>query len=127
MLCVKDKMELVYQTSDSREATDIARLLSSNGIPAFTTNEHSNDLRKYSLSNMGVFIHINSQREEALMLIANPAYKVINKVDASEMTQLKENKMSLVEANSQLLAMLLKSLGILLIIVIVVITIASNT
>lgn len=107
-------MELVYQTRYKSEANKIVSLLERNGIPAFITNENSNNLRKWSMSQMGVFVHINEQRDEAINLINNPDYKVQNKVDMAHFVKM-ANRTNINDVNIFIIQSLLKSLVFLLI------------
>ena len=119
-------MELVYQTSDKQEANNIVSLLETNGIPAFITNENSNNLRKWGMSGMGIFVHVNEQKNEAIKLINNPEYKVRNKVDISRFIK-KANNTKIHDVNSYIIQSLFKSLGFLLIIGVIIYAITKNT
>jgi len=120
-------MELVYQSVDQAEVNNIKSLLEDNGIPSFITNENSNNLRRHSFTGMGIFIHINSQREEAIKLINNPSHIVKNKVDIIEYYEHINDSVNQSEVNNHIINTLVKTLVLLLILAVIVFILAANT
>jgi len=120
-------MELVYQSADQIEVNNIKSLLEDNGIPSFITNENTNNLRRHSFTGMGVFIHINTQREEAIKLINNPNHIVKNKVDIIKYYEHINNTVNQSEVNNFIINKLVKTLAILFIIGVIGIIISTNT
>jgi len=120
-------MELVYQSVDQADVNYIMSLLEDNGIPSFITNENTNNLRRHSFSGMGVFVHINSQLEEAIKLINNPKYIVKNKVNIIEYYEHINNTVNKSEVNSHIINTLVKTLSGLLLLAVIGIIISTNT
>jgi len=118
-------MKLVYRTSDEQEASRICSLLEGNGIPAFTTNENVNRLRTVGMDGIGIFVHINAQKNEAINLIDNPDYIVKNKVDVNHFYEQTKNT-DINEVNNILIKNLLKALaGLIVVGVILVIALKA--
>ncbi|VAW67416.1 hypothetical protein MNBD_GAMMA08-1515, partial [hydrothermal vent metagenome] len=102
-------------------------LLENNGIPAFLTNENSNNLRRYGFSGMCLFVRINSQREEAIKLINNPNYRVIDKVDIDKYYEHINNAVNQSAVNNHIINTLTKYFVGLLIIAAIAFLIVSYT
>jgi len=75
-------MELVYTTSSLDEANEIKDKLENAGIPVMIAGENVTRIQLPFLSNnLGVFVYINNQYDDAMSLINNPEHKVTTAVD----------------------------------------------
>jgi Xaa-Pro aminopeptidase len=118
-------MELVFRTSSEQKASKIHKLLEENGIPAFLTNENVNRLRHFGFHGIGVFVHINAQKDEAIYLINDTSYAVEYKVDIDEFYRQAKN-IDTNEATNYLFDVMFKFLGVLLVFGVIIFLVATN-
>jgi hypothetical protein len=74
-------MKRVIKNADMSDLYVLKTLLESNGIPVFISGEDSGRLLPFLLSRPGLWIYFDEQYDEALALIKDPDYDVVNKVD----------------------------------------------
>ena len=82
-------------------------LLDENGIPAFVSNEDTNRMIPIGIAKASLWVYIDEQYDEAMLLLKDPDYEVINKVDMETFHELEnsmeDSKTSLVGALRDLL------------------------
>ena len=95
-------MKLLSSSSDSQYLTSMKHLLDENGIPAFVSNEDTNRMIPIGIAKASLWVYIDEQYDEAMCLLKDPDYVVINKVDMDSFHELEntmqEEKTSLVGA-----------------------------
>ena len=75
-------MELVYTTSSIDEANEIKDKLENAGIPVMITGENVSRIQlPFLSSNLGVFVYINNQYDDAMAVIKNSDHQVTTAVD----------------------------------------------
>ena len=100
-------MKLLTSSSDSQYLSSMKHLLDENGIPAFVSNEDTNRMIPIGIAKASLWVYIDEQYDEAMMLLKDPDYEVINKVDMETFHELEnsmeDSKTSLVGALRDLL------------------------
>jgi hypothetical protein len=77
-------MKLLIKDRDSTYLQTLKMLLERNGIPAFISGENTaRMITPYLFTEPGLWIYLDEQETEALKLIDDPDYEVINRVDVS--------------------------------------------
>ena len=85
-------MELVYTTSSLEEANQIKNRLEEAGIPIMIAGENVTRIRlPFLSSNLGLFIYINNQYDDAMALINNVNHKVTTAIDVDAFYQVVES------------------------------------
>ncbi|MCG7867499.1 MAG: DUF2007 domain-containing protein [Candidatus Thiodiazotropha taylori] len=103
-------MKLLLSTRHIDEAERAKILLESKGIPAFISNKYQNNVRRYFPKLLGVWVYLNEQETEALKVLENPEYEVMEPIDTNEFyRQLPEKEVGAL-ARAQLLKWLFASL-----------------
>ena len=64
-------------------------LLEANGIPAFINGKNTSRIMPFIITKASLWVHLSEQANEALSLINNHEYQVINKVDMDEYYKIK--------------------------------------
>ena len=77
-------MKLLVDDLETYELESLKELLESNGIPAFINGKNTARMIPFIITKASLWIHLSEQADEAFMLINNPEYDVINKVDMDE-------------------------------------------
>lgn len=83
-------MKLVLRSLDVNYLNSQKILLESNGIPAFVSGENTARTLTPIISEPGLWVFLDEHEGEALQLLDDPDYEVINKVDVSDFDALKE-------------------------------------
>ena len=100
-------MKLLTSSSDSQYLSSMKHLLDENGIPAFVSNEDTNRMIPIGIAKASLWVYIDEQYDEAMLLLKDPDYEVINKVDMETFHELEnsmeDSKTSLVGALRDLL------------------------
>lgn len=100
-------MKLLTSSSDSQYLSSMKHLMDENGIPAFVSNEDTNRMIPIGIAKASLWVYIDDQYGEAMMLLKDPDYEVINKVDMETFHELEnsmeDSKTSLVGALRDLL------------------------
>lgn len=85
-------MKLVYRANGLEEANEIKNLLENAGIPAMISGENFSALRiPFFPNNLGVFIYLDDQYNDAMQLMADPEYTPETLVDVEQFYQLMES------------------------------------
>ncbi|MGD8525379.1 MAG: DUF2007 domain-containing protein [Thioalkalispiraceae bacterium] len=86
-------MELVYTTSSLDEANQVKQQLEEAGIPAMITGENVSRIQlPFLSSNLGVFIYINNQYDDAMSLLREPSHQVNTAIDVEAFYQVMESQ-----------------------------------
>lgn len=116
-------MELVYTTSSADEANEIKNRLENAGIPVMISGENVSRIQLPFLSNnLGVFIYINNQYDDAMALIKDNNHKVTSSIDVDafyKVVESKEMKRYLDNKTNQMIAGLFLVVMFILLVIIV--------
>lgn len=98
-------MKLLIKNRDTSYLLTLKMLLEGNGIPAFISGENvARMITSYIFTEPGLWIYIDKQEDEALKLIDDPDYEVINSVDVSAFYESNRDVDEASEPFTQLLA-----------------------
>lgn len=85
-------MKLVMKSIDSSRLHVLKDLLETNGIPALINGENTaRMISPFLMTEPGLWVYLDEQLEEALKLIQDPDYEVINKVDMTEFNKIADS------------------------------------
>ena len=84
-------MKLLVTNIETADLEVMKELLESNGIPAFINGQNTARMIPLSFIKATLWVHLEGQADEALLLINNPEYEVINKVDIDEYYKFADN------------------------------------
>jgi len=85
-------MKLVTKNINVSQLHILRNLLETNGIPAVINGENTaHMISPFLMTEPGLWIYFEEQMDEALMLMNDPDYEVINKVDMVEFYELARN------------------------------------
>lgn len=82
------RMKRVIKGTDTDNPYILKSLLESNGIPVFISGEGAGRVLPFLLSKPDLWIYLDEQYDEALALIQDPDYEVMNKVDVEAFYEL---------------------------------------
>jgi len=75
-------MKLVTKSNDPNALYETKEFLELNGIPAMLSDENiTNKGMSYAKGESGLWVYLDEQFDEALKLVSDPSYQVVNKVD----------------------------------------------
>lgn len=75
-------MKIITRSTDTGHLNILKALLEDNGIPAFLSGENTaRILTPYLMTEPGLWVYFDDQLNEAIKLVNNPDYQVINKLD----------------------------------------------
>lgn len=78
-------MKLVTKSLDASQLHVLKDLLETNGIPALINGENTaRMITPFLMTEPSLWVYLDEQRDEALRLIQDPDYEVVNKVDMIE-------------------------------------------
>jgi hypothetical protein len=78
-------MKLVTKSTDSIHLHLLKNLLETNGIPAVIKGKNTaRVVSPYLMTEPGLWVYLDEQAVEAMQLLNNPDYEVMNKVDLEE-------------------------------------------
>lgn len=85
-------MKLITKSTDTSHLYVLKELLEANGIPAIVKGENTaRVITPFIMTEPGLWIYIDDQYDEARILVHNPDYEVIHKVDMDEFKELARN------------------------------------
>lgn len=85
-------MKLITKSTDTSHLYVLKELLEANGIPAIVKGENTaRVITPFIMTEPGLWIYIDDQYDEARILVHNPDYEVIHKVDMDEFNELARN------------------------------------
>jgi len=85
-------MKLITKNTDTGYLHTLKGLLEANGIPATINGENTaRMITPFLMTQPGLWIYLDEQLNEALNLVNNNEYTVINKVDVEEFYSLNKN------------------------------------
>ncbi len=78
-------MKRVIKSIDASQLHVLKDLLETNGIPALINGENTaRIITPFLMTEPSLWVYLDEQRDEALRLIEDPDYEVVNKVDMIE-------------------------------------------
>lgn len=78
-------MKLITKSIDASQLHVLKELLEANGIPALINGENTaRMITPFLMTEPSLWVYLDEQRDEALRLIENPDYEVVNKADMVE-------------------------------------------
>ena len=78
-------MKRVIKSIDASQLHVLKDLLETNGIPALINGENTaRIITPFLMTEPSLWVYLDEQRDEALRLIEDPDYEVVNKVDMTE-------------------------------------------
>lgn len=78
-------MKLVTKSIDASQLHVLKDLLETNGIPALINGENTaRMITPFLMTEPSLWVYLDEQRDEALRLIEDPDYEVVNKADMVE-------------------------------------------
>jgi hypothetical protein len=78
-------MKRVIKSIDASQLHVLKDLLETNGIPALINGENTaRIITPFLMTEPSLWVYLDEQRDEALRLIEDPDYEVVNKVDMVE-------------------------------------------
>ena len=78
-------MKRVIKSVDASQLHVLKDLLETNGIPALINGENTaRMITPFLMTEPSLWVYLDEQRDEALRLIEDPVYEVLNKVDMVE-------------------------------------------
>ena len=78
-------MNLVTKSTDVNYLHTLKGLLEGNGIPAVVNGENTARMvTPFVMTEPGLWVYIDEQVDEAIKLVSDPDYQVVNKVDVNE-------------------------------------------
>lgn len=78
-------MKLITKSIDASQLHVLKELLEANGIPALINGENTaRMITPFLMTEPSLWVYLDEQRDEALRLIEDPDYEVVNKVDMIE-------------------------------------------
>ena len=85
-------MKLVLKSIDASRLHVLKDLLETNGIPALINGENTaRIITPFLMTEPGLWVYFDEQLDEALKLIQDPDYEVINKVDMAEFNRIADS------------------------------------
>ncbi|MEJ2142655.1 MAG: DUF2007 domain-containing protein [Gammaproteobacteria bacterium] len=109
-------MKEVYRTQSLEEANEIKSRLESAGIPVMISNEHFSALRiPLFPNNLGVFIYLDEQYNDACRVLTDTDYSPDSAVDIEQFYQLLESDEFKHSVNSGYLIILAWTVSLMLI------------
>lgn len=85
-------MKLVTNSTDVSYLHILKEVLETNGIPAIVNGENTaRMITPFALTGPSLWVYLDYQHDEAIMLINDPEYQVIDKVDVNEFYTLTKN------------------------------------
>ena len=85
-------MKLVLKSIDASRLHVLKDLLETNGIPALINGENTaRIITPFIMTEPGLWVYFDEQLDEALKLIQDPDYEVINKVDMAEFNRIADS------------------------------------
>ena len=82
-------MKLLISDADNIYLESMKELLESNGIPASINGKNTSRIMPFIITKASLWVHLDEQANEALILINNHDYQVKNKVDMVEYYKIK--------------------------------------
>jgi hypothetical protein len=78
-------MKLITKSIDASQLHVLKELLEANGIPALINGENTaRMITPFLMMEPSLWVYLDEQRDEALRLIEDPDYEVVNKADMVE-------------------------------------------
>jgi hypothetical protein len=78
-------MKLITKSIDASQLHVLKELLEANGIPALINGENTaRMITPFLMTEPSLWVYLDEQRDEALRLIEDPDYEVVNKADMVE-------------------------------------------
>ena len=78
-------MKRIIKSIDASQLHVLKDLLETNGIPALINGENTaRIITPFLMTEPSLWVYLDEQRDEALRLIEDPDYEVVNKVDMTE-------------------------------------------
>ncbi|MDB4409760.1 DUF2007 domain-containing protein [Gammaproteobacteria bacterium] len=85
-------MKLVMKSVDASRLHVLKDLLETNGIPALINGENTaRIITPFLMTEPALWVYLDEQLEEALQLIRDPDYEVVNKVDMDEFNSIADS------------------------------------
>ena len=85
-------MKLITKSTDASHLHVLKELLESNGIPALINGENTaRMITPFLMTEPSLWIYLDEQVDEALILVKDPDYEVINKVNMDEFYEAANN------------------------------------
>lgn len=85
-------MKLITRSADTGHLDILKSLLEDNGIPAFISGENTaRMLTPFLMTEPGLWVYFDDQLNEAVKLVNNPEYEVVNKIDVGRFYQDSKN------------------------------------
>lgn len=81
-------MKLLISSGDNEYLYNQQHLLESNGIPAYISSSDSNRVIPFGISKASLWVYLDEQYDEAMLLIKNPDYEVQNKIDVERFREM---------------------------------------
>ena len=82
-------MKLIISDADNSYLEAMKALLETNGIPAFINGKNTSRIMPFIITKASLWVHLDEQANEALLLINNHKYEVKNKADMNEYYKIK--------------------------------------
>ena len=116
-------MKLIIKNTDTEDLYILKNLLESNGIPAFISGEDTARVLPFLMSKPGLWVFLDEQYDEAIQLINNPDYDVINRVDIDDFYETANDPSKSTESLNSVLAGLVFFMVLLMLVLFIVINI----
>ena len=109
-------MKEVYRANSLEEANEIKTRLESAGIPVMLSNEHFSALRlPFFPANLGVFIYLDEQYNDARKVLSDPEYLPGSAIDIERFYQLLDSDEFRHNVNSSYMVILVWAISLILV------------
>ena len=108
-------MKRVIKSIDASQLHVLKDLLETNGIPALINGENTaRIITPFLMTEPSLWVYLDEQRDEALRLIEDPDYEVVNKVDMIEFYKVADTVTDKPESLSTALVYLAATMAVVL-------------